>query len=573
MSSRWVLREPSSEVVSALSESIGISRLLARCLANRGFTDPADALKFLDPRLKDLTDPFELPGMADAVERIHQARQRKEAVVVFGDYDVDGITSTALLHEALATLGLPCGRYLPHRLQEGYGLTWEGVENCLASHPATLLIAVDCGSTATEVIARLKREKGVEVIVLDHHQIADPAPKAAALINPQLLPPEDPRRWLCSAALAFKLAHALVKAGRAQNCPISANLDVRDYLDLVALATIADIMPLRGENRSFVTAGLSRLAMTRRPGLEALKNVADVKGPPGVHTVAFQLAPRLNASGRLESARTSLELLLATEPGEAASLAAELDAQNRDRQRIERTIFDAAHAQVRSGSGEDPGLVIVVGDQEWHPGVVGIVASRLVREFHRPCFVLGGDSAEEWRGSGRSVEGFDLAASLRECDGLLLRHGGHAAAAGLAIHPGNIDALRAQLNAIGQRILTPEMLTPRLNLDAEVALREVNQTLVADLARLQPFGFGNPQVQLVTRGVRLQMPIRRMGGDLQHARLSITDGHHVLDAVYWNCGATWKPPELFDIAFAPEINDFKGRSSVQLKLLDARPAA
>lgn len=572
MNSRWVLREPSHDLVAELSESMGVSRLLARCLANRGFFDPSEALRFLDPRLKDLSDPFQLPGMSEAVERIHLARDRREPTVVFGDYDVDGITSTALLHEVLNALGLPCGHYLPHRLQEGYGLTWEGVENCLDSHPATLLIAVDCGSTATAVVARLKEEKGVDVVVLDHHQIATPPPQAVALINPQRLPAEDPRRWLCSAALAFKLAHALVKTGRSQNCPVSAKLDLRDYLDLVALGTIADIMPLRGENRSFVTAGLARLALTRRPGLEALKNVAEVKGPPGVHTVAFQLAPRLNASGRLESARTSLELLLTSDPEEAASLASELDSQNKDRQRIERSIFDAAHAQVRSGHAQDPGMVIVVGDKEWHPGVVGIVASRLVREFHRPCFVLGGDSEGEWRGSGRSVDGFDLASALRECDDLLLRHGGHAAAAGLALLPDNVPALRERLNAIGQRLLTPEMLTPRLNLDAEVSLREVDQSLIGDLSRLQPFGFGNAPVQLVARGVRLQMPVRRMGGDLQHARLSLTDGHRVLDAVYWNCGANWQPPDLFDIAFAPEINDFKGRSSVQLKLIDVRPA-
>ena len=362
--------------------------------------------------------------MAAAVERLFLARRKDEPLVIFGDYDVDGVTSTALLTEILTALGWRVNHYLPHRLDEGYGLSQDGVENCLRRFPIKLLLAVDCGSTAVPSVEWL-RQRGVDVIVLDHHQVSNPPPLATALVNPRS--GTGTFTELCSVGLAFKLAHALVKRGRETGLAGAQDFDLRPLLDLVALGTVADLVPLTGENRILVTTGLQRLQGTPRPGLIALKAVAEVKGPIGVYEVGFQLGPRLNAAGRLETAVEALNLLLAQNLTEAEPLARDLDARNRERQQIERSIAEEAIGAVRAKFDAQTDYVIVEGQLLWHVGVVGIVASRVLREFHRPTIIMGGEG-EEWRGSGRSIEGFDLAAALRECQDLLVRHGGHAMA-------------------------------------------------------------------------------------------------------------------------------------------------
>ncbi|HSH94958.1 MAG TPA: DHH family phosphoesterase, partial [Roseimicrobium sp.] len=311
MKHRWNISTPDPAAVALLQRSLGVSPLLSQCLVNRGLSDPAIAERFLKPRLKDLGDPFELPDMDKAVARLWMARTNGESVVIFGDYDVDGVSSTAILLEAFESLGWKCQGYLPRRLEEGYGLSRDGVENCLKKHPTTLLLAVDCGSTATETIGWLNSQ-GVDVLVLDHHQLSDPAPAAVALVNPHRgVAGAAPNRELCSAGLSFKLVHALVKRGREEGVEAFKSFDIRTLLDLVALATIADLVPLTGENRALVSAGLERLSTTRRPGLVALKSVAGVKGTVTGFEVGYQLGPRLNASGRLENAEASLHLLRA----------------------------------------------------------------------------------------------------------------------------------------------------------------------------------------------------------------------------------------------------------------------
>ena len=449
------LSPPQPLLAEPLAARLKISPLLAQCLLNRGLSEPAAIKNFLAPRLKHLADPFLLPNMGAAVERLLLAHERDESLVVFGDYDVDGVTSTTLLLEVLRKLGWRVDAYLPHRMDEGYGLSRDGVENCLKKFPVKLLLAVDCGSTAVETIAWL-RGQNVDVIVLDHHQVSNPPPAAVALVNPQLTVSDECRvtgdgdtassvtchpspvtrfTELCSAGLAFKLAHAFLKRGRETGLPGAAEFDLKSLLDLVALGTIADLVPLTGENRILVTAGLEKLNTTRRPGIVALKEVAQSPEKLGTHDIGFQLAPRLNASGRLETAEESLHLLLAETLEEALPLAQNLDARNRERQKIERGITDAVAGVVRSKFNAEQDFVIVEGELLWHIGVVGIVASRVLQEFYRPTIILGGD-AELWRGSGRSVAGFDLAAALRECDDLLVKHGGHAMAAGLTICAG-----------------------------------------------------------------------------------------------------------------------------------------
>jgi single-stranded-DNA-specific exonuclease len=475
-------------------------------------------------------------------------------------------------------------------MDEGYGLSADGVENCLKKFPVKLLLAVDCGSTAVKTVQKL-RERGVDVIVLDHHQVSSPAPEAVALVNPQLQSREsrvesreqanggpsalDSRpstRFceLCSVGLAFKLAHALVKRGREIGLAGAAEFDLRPLLDLVALGTIADLVPLTGENRILASAGLQRLNATQRPGLIALKQVAQCPSKLGAYEVGFQLGPRLNAAGRLETAEESLHLLLARDLAGAMPIAQSLDSRNHERQKIERGIVEEVIGVVKSKFDPQTDFVIVEGQLLWHIGVVGIVASRVLQQFYRPTIILGGEGGE-WRGSGRSIAGFDLAAALRECGDLLVRHGGHAMAAGLSLQPDKVDALRQRLNELAQRALKPEDLQPLLRLDAEVGLDEMTLESLGELARLKPTGQGNPPVQFCARSVTHQRPLQRMGKEKQHVKLWVTDGAVTHEAVWWNGGDKSLPVGKFDLAFAPQVNEFNGRRTVQLKVLDWKP--
>ena len=592
MKFRWSLAPPQPLLAGQLAAQLKLPPLLAQCLLNRGFSEPSAIENFLQPRLKNLADPFLLPNMAAAVERLFRAREQNEPLVIFGDYDVDGVTSTALLVEVLRSLGWKVDFYLPNRMDEGYGLSADGVENCLNKIPTTLLLAVDCGSTAVETVQKL-HERGVDVIVLDHHQVSSPAPDAVALVNPQLCrtgtlpvsnqsPPQAEQKdgdgleacpaftELCSVGLAFKLAHALVKRGREIGLAGAAEFDLRPLLDLVALGTIADLVPLTGENRILVSAGLQRLNATQRPGLVALKKVAQCPSQLGTYEVGFQLGPRLNAAGRLETAEESLQLLLARDLAGAMPLAQNLDSRNHERQKIERGIAEEVIGIVKSKFDPQTDFVIVEGQLLWHIGVVGIVASRVLQQFYRPTIILGGEGGE-WRGSGRSIAGFDLAAALRECGDLLVRHGGHAMAAGLSLRPENIDALRQRLNELARRALKPEDLQPPLRLDAEVGLDEMTLESLGELACLKPTGQGNPPVQFCARGVSHQRPLQRMGADKQHVKMWVTDGAVTHEAVWWNGGGQSLPVGKFDLAFAPQINEFNGRRTVQLKVLDWRP--
>jgi single-stranded-DNA-specific exonuclease len=574
MKFRWTLAPPQPLLAGQLASQLKISPLLAQCLLNRGHSEITAIEKFLSPRLKNLADPFLLPNMDKAVERLFHARERNEPLVIFGDYDVDGVTSTALLTEVLRALGWRVEFYLPNRMDEGYGLSADGVENYLKKFPTTLLLAADCGSTAVETINSL-RERGVETIVLDHHQVSNPAPNAIALVNPQLLTSNSqlPTSFteLCSAGLAFKLAHAILKRGREINLPGAAEFDLKPLLDLVALGTIADLVPLIGENRILVSAGLHQLNQTQRVGILALKKVAQTPEKIGAYEVGFQLAPRLNAAGRLETAEESLHLLLAKNLEEAMPIAQNLDLRNRERQKIEKSIVEEVVGVVRSKFDAQKDFVIVEGELLWHIGVVGIVASRVLQEFYRPTIIIGGENGE-MRGSGRSIAGFDLAAALRECDDLLLRHGGHAMAAGLSILPENIDLLRGKLNELARLKLKQEDLQPPLRLDAEVGLDEINFESLAELEKLKPTGQGNPNVQFCSRNLSHAKPLQKMGAQKQHVKFWVNDGAKTHEAVWWNGGDKSLPVGKFDLAFAPQINEFNGRRTVQLKVLDWRPA-
>jgi len=549
-----------------------IPALVTRCLWGRGVTDVVTTRQFLEPRLRDLTDPFDFPGMRPMVDRLNRARQQGEAVLLFGDYDVDGVTATALLHELLTQGGWRVSVTIPDRMDDGYGLTPSAVAKGLAVDASSLVLAVDCGANAAQLIRSLQ-EQGIEVMVLDHHDPGAEGWPATPCVHPWTLPHLDhPARVLCSVGCAFKLAHALIKDGRSRGCEISAVTDVRAFLDLVALGTVSDLVPLTGENRILVAAGLQRLHQTQRVGLRALMAEAGITGRPGVYEIGFQLGPRINAAGRLGTARPAMDLLLTKQETEARALARELDATNRERQALERATSEKVFERLRERFDAKREHVVVEGDPAWHLGVVGIVASRVVKEFHCPALILGGDG-EFLRGSGRSIDGFDLAQALHRCSDLLEAGGGHAMAAGLTVRADRLDTLRERLGADLHSRVPPESLTPKLELDDEVLLGDLSQEMLEWLGRLEPTGQGNPRPRFAVRGLQLAGPVQRMGKERQHVRLSVTDGGRSTQVVWWGGGDKSWPEGVFDLAVEPGLNHYNGRTTVQLKLLDWRPAS
>ena len=543
---------------------------MAQCLVNRGVTSKAEVSEFLNPRLKLLADPFLIPNMDAAVERLWKARENNERLLIYGDYDVDGVSSTALLVEMLTELGWTVQSHLPGRFDDGYGLSAVALEKCLEQFKAGIVLAVDCGSTAVKAIEFLN-DKKIDVLVLDHHQVSTPPPEPFAMVNPQLSDDYPNFQELCSVGLAFKLAHALVKRGRQEGLQKERDLDLKKYIDLVALGTVADLVPLTGENRKLVHSGLEQLGETTRPGLIALKKVANVSKPVTVFNVGFHLGPRLNAAGRMDNPDAALNLLIAKDRYEADKAADTLDNYNRERREIERDISTQAVESVRQRFDPGEDFVIVEGNMEWHLGVIGIVASRVMREFYRPTFILASDG-DGWKGSARSIEGFDLAEAMRSCDDLLNDHGGHAMAAGVSVKPGRLDAFRERINEIAKKTITPEMFQPPLKLDAGTDLSELTLLHIEEMSQLEPIGQGNPEIQLLVPELTLSSPIYRMGRDKQHAKFWVTDNQDASEVLAWKLKPEDEPIDTFDIAVAPQINDFNGRRSVQLKLIDWRPA-
>ena len=567
----WDVKVPNEQSAQGITQALDIHPLLAQCLVNRELIDPEEVRSFLNPKLADLAAPELIPNMRSAVGRLFLAREKEETVVVFGDYDVDGITSTTLLLDSLSALGWCIAGYLPNRVDEGYGLTPDGVANCLSQHSPNLLIAADCGTNSVEVITSLK-ERDVDVIVLDHHQAYEPHPPAVALVNPWLSPGTEGRfRELCTAGLAFKLLHAVVKHGRQLGLPEFKQYDIRQQLDLVGLGTIADLVPLTGENRILAVKGLQQIPRTHRAGLRALLDVAGIDGPVGSFEAGFQIAPRLNAAGRLQSAMRGLDLLCSENPATAKELAVLLDRNNRDRQRVEKEITQQVLDTLRTQFKPESDHAIVLGDAGWNIGVVGIVASRVQKEFYRPTVILGG-SPDGLRGSGRSIKDFDLAVALKECDDVLDRYGGHAMAAGVSLQPDNLDAFRERLNEVARNKLAKELLQPTLKLDGTIPLYELNFGAVQSLEALQPTGMGLPTVQVAVPQLELNAPVRWMGAEKQHAKLSVTDGQASAEVVCWNAQSDPLPEGRFDLAAQPSINLWRGRRSLQLKMLDWRPA-
>jgi len=556
---RWVFpKTVDATTVVRLVREAGIATWAAEILVRRGLSEPEVATKFLKPQLRTLSDPFLLPAMDAAVMRVLAAVENRERIVLYGDYDVDGVTSLTLLTRLLRAYGAEIATFLPHRVDEGYGLSADGVARCIEEHRPQLLIAMDCGTTSVVEISRL-HDAGVDVVVLDHHEPKNELPPAVAIVNPKL---GDDFHYLCSAGIAFKFAHALLKRR-----PI-AGFDIKELLDLTAIGTVADVVPLVEENRIFVRAGLERIAQSRWPGVRALVEVAGLRPPFHAVDIGFGIGPRLNAAGRLDSASAALELLLTDDPARAQSLARSLDLQNRERRAIEAEVLGMAEAQITSLYDPGSESAIVVGGAGWHPGVVGIVASRLQRRYHRPTFVVGFDAMGIGKGSGRSIEGLSLIAALVPCAGLLEKFGGHEMAAGLTMRQEHFEAFRAAFAEVAGGMLTSEDLQRTLRLDAELRLDDVNLNLLDEHDALRPFGTSNHQPVFFTRGVTLAGEPRMMKD--KHRSFTFRQTRAQCRAVWWNSADEPLPPLPWDIAYTVSRNEWNGRVDPQLELRGVR---
>ncbi len=570
---RWLMPEVPQEQVALLARELGVHPLSARVLVHRGLRTPEAAAAFLSDRLADLPDPYRMKGMVAAVDRLVRALRDKERITLYGDYDVDGVCSTALLALFLRELGARPATYIPHRLDEGYGLNLQAVEK-IAADGTRVLVTLDCGVTSVAEIARA-RELGLEVVVVDHHTVPPTLPPAVAVLNPHQPGCDYPTKHLCAAGVAFNLCMGLRKRLRDDGWfATRKEPNLKALLDLVAMATVADVVPLTGANRILVHHGLQELTAGRRPGVRALKEVVglDPDSPITAGQVGFRLGPRINAAGRLHDASLGLQLLCAEAPDTARSLAQVLDRANAERQGIESSILTEALAQAEARAGLARGFVLYA--EGWHPGVIGIVASRVVERYHRPTVVVGVKDGVG-KGSARSIEGFHLHDALSGCADLLARFGGHKHAAGLTVEERNLPALREAFERIAQQRLTPEDLVARCKVDAVVGVSELDENAVAALQRLGPFGQGNPEPVLVLRHqvARPRVLPHKSGGGTGHLKLALVDAPSV-DAIGFGMADRLALTEgPVDLAFQASFDTFRGQRRLSLKLKDLRVAA
>lgn len=571
MPSKWVLQE-SNPAAESLAKSIGVSGIFAQVLWNRGIRDADSASKFLSCQLRDLADPFRLDGIQAGVERVFKAIEQGEKIVLYGDYDVDGVTSVAIMKRVLNDLGAQNVRaFLPDRFDEGYGLTEAGVKRCLSSDKPQLLLVLDCGTNSCKEVNELT-QAGVDVIILDHHEAHEPS-KPHALINYKRksgakLDSEFLATEYCTAGLVFKFCHALLKLGRSRNMAAAQSLDLKEYLDLVALATIADIAPLTGENRILARHGLKQMGATRFPGMKALMKVSGIQSALSGYDCGFKLGPRLNASGRLESAMASLELLLTEQDSVAMKLAEQLDAINRERQAEEARVLLEARKQAEKQFKDPESRVLVLSGKGWHEGVVGIVASRIVREFHMPAFVIAHNEDGTGKGSGRSVEGFNMAKAIDATREKLLRGGGHAMAAGVSLQMEKIEEWRKSLQEHAKK---EQGMTSRLDkilrIDSEVKAKDLTLKLAEELEQLEPCGMANVRPLFLCRELRVAEEPKYLGSEGKHLKLRLSQDRFFVDAIGFGLGEfKVKKGDLIHAVFEFEVNEYLGKRKIQLNM-------
>ncbi len=557
------MREADAGEVAALGRTLSIDPLVARILLNRGISDPVAAGRFVNPLLSGMRDPFLLLGMEQAVERLCRALADGERVCIFGDYDVDGVTATALLTEAFRDFGFDCFYHIPNRMEDGYGLSADGLR-AVAGRGAAVVVSVDCGITACDE-ALLCAELGVDLIITDHHTPGKAIPAARAVINPLQPGCTFPFKQPAGVGLAFYLLVALRSRlrqyGRFDRTP---EPDLKRGLQYVALGTIADIVPLVDDNRLFVTYGLRELTGSRHCGIDALKRVSGIAGEVSSGDVGFRLAPRLNAAGRLDDATRAVELLLSRERDQALLLAAELDAGNAERQAIERDILADAQQRAEAIPPETARRSIVLASEEWHAGVIGIVASRLVERFHLPTVLIAlrdGDG----KGSARSIPRFDLYDALCACAPTLRKFGGHRYAAGVALEGNAVDEFARQFERVAADRLEADDLIPELLIDAELFPDDLTPDVADLLLQLGPYGAGNPEPTLLVRDLRIAD--KRVLKE-KHLKMVLVSGTRRVDAIGFDMADRIPQADRIDCVCTLQMNEWNGRRSLQLRLRD-----
>jgi single-stranded-DNA-specific exonuclease len=571
---RWTHTPLPAEEIEALSKRAGVSRVLAELLFRIGQRDADTATGFLQPALAGLNDPFLLRNLDQAATRLRRSIAERESIVVLGDYDVDGVSSTALFVMVLRRFGLNPRFIVPRRSEDGYGLSRSAIDRALEAGKPHLFVALDCGTNSHEEAAYL-RQQGVDVIVIDHHRSKERPLEDGILINPHVHenPTESESAWrhLCTVGLVFKLLHGLLKQLRNENHPVAFRIKLRDHLDLVALGTIADLVPLTGENRILARHGLRILEQTQRAGLQALMEVAGVKPGQSITPtdISFRLGPRINASGRLADAALSVELLLSDDQAFAQETARQLDVFNRERQDIERLITEEAERMIEEQFASHAGVVLF--GENWHPGVVGIVAGRVTRKYNRPCVVLGneGDMA---KGSGRSIDGVNLVSVLGTCSEHLTSWGGHPMAVGIALPKLHLDTFRLRFADAVRTHAGGDIAEARLDIAAWLMPEQIGDRLMDELDSLHPFGQGNPEPVFGVRGVLLRNPPEIFKE--QHFRFHFEDGRgRRLHGVAWKMANRLPPLGVpLDLAVELKWNHFNGRKLLQLGLIDWRPS-
>ena len=573
MSKRWIFSPPNKSLQSEIASKLKISHLLAQVLINRGIIDITSAKNFLQPQIAALEDPSLLPDIEKASIRINEAVRKKEKIVIYGDYDVDGLSATALMYRCLKLVGAQVSYYIPERLEEGYGLNTDAIKK-LKEGGADVILTVDCGINACRE-ADVARSFGIDLIITDHHQPGQEIPNAFAVVNPKLKTSPCVFKHFSGVGIAFKLAWAI---GQHFSPHKKVSAEFKDFLlnavGLVALGTIADVVPLLGENRILTKYGLSALQYTEIPGLRALLDIADLSNTNlDAFHVGYRLGPRLNAPGRVGNAGIVVEMLTTTCRERALEIANFLDRENKRRQDIQVDIMASARKKVMNEINLDETTAIVLADQAWHPGIIGIIASKIVEEFNRPTVMIA--IAEDiGHGSARSIPSFHILEALEYCKSKLLSVGGHAQAAGLKIHPDNINEFRLMLNSTTSQRLSKTDLVPILNIDAEVTLSMLSKALVAELARLSPYGEGNPLPLFAAINLKIVGQPRRIGSKGQHLSFYVKQGDVAIRAIAFGMGEQFerikqngKPCSL---AFAVKINNWMDGKNLELEVKDIK---
>ncbi len=577
MAKIWKLLLHDADRIATLSRELHVPAVLAQLLLNRGISEPAPARRFLEASLDGLHDPALLPGASEAAERIVRAVQDKRRIVIYGDYDVDGVTGSAILIECLKLAGADVRFYVPHRLDEGYGLNAAALETVRREEQADLVVTVDCGIASCDE-ARVARELGLELIVTDHHEFAAELPKADCLVHPRLPGGSYPFHGLSGAGVAFKVAWGIAQrlSGAVKVTPAFREFLIQS-VSLAALGTVADVVPLHDENRVLVRHGLVSLKERPSLGLRELMATAELseREKLDAEDIAFRLAPRINAAGRLGQARLAVELLTTRNEPRARELARYLTGQNEQRQTLERRIFKEAKELVEKEHDVDRDRAIVLGKRDWHAGVIGIVAGRLAEKFWRPVIMISlGDPVGQ--GSGRSIPGFNLHEALHACRELLESYGGHAAAAGLKIRSENLTRFRAAFCEHAATKLVSQDLVEHLRIDAEVLLADITPRLVQTIENLAPFGAGNRRPLLMAANVELLGPAKRIGGGERHLSFQLRQDRSRVRAVAFGMGDRAEelmPGSKYDVAFSPQLNTYQGFTRVDLHVKDFRPCA